>query len=669
MERRLVEAVEITENQIHIVCLKGIFDASTVNEFEKVISYLLVRNFYKIVVDLSSVEFISSAGWGAFTAELRRVRQNDGDIKLAAMSPDLFDVFSLLELDSFISAYETVDEAVTAFTLPAPVPEKGAVPQTEFVLPPVVEELKMAPAAEVTEKSTPSEVNATAPAFQTPSGGNGIDMQKASQPTTKTVEVGSAGSAAWSTATNAVGGTEQHVADSDIIEIESNGAEPSLPVVSNLEMWELLIADRGPTIDPYIGKRPMLAEGKTSQEAHALGVEAQQAAPPSLKSQSELLPYEPMIDIGPHSDEFTGLIPSAELDYSGHEPIFPTGHDASHDFDRLPAPEIPEKEPMAGTNRTVEDLSVTQSSKDDARSSVNNNASAGDHIDDYDDEFETQDIRDPWILEEIDTLPEEYEMDDALEEAEQPIEALLLTNKLESQTTSQPVFAENKSGQNEKLPQTANEYETFLKPGVLEAELRARSFYKETVSETPVEPAVESESQSQTPPRPDVWDMDLSYPPLFYEENWEAPAESESRLEDELVPRAEITTSRGQDRDRQIPPVQESHTPPMEKMEDLSSEPADTRADISASGRSQHLAAPPMQMNDGIVELIQSVVSAHPHYGPTMICKYLETRIDPPVVVSRSTVYRYLREMDLNTREKRFEYAGQKLGDTQQLDQ
>jgi anti-sigma B factor antagonist len=118
IQRRLVEAVEVTEGHVHVIRLKDIFDASTVNEFEKVVSYLLARNFYKVIVDLGHVEFISSAGWGAFTAELRRVRQNQGDVKLANMSPDLYDVFLLLELDSFIQSFDTVDEAIAAFSRP-----------------------------------------------------------------------------------------------------------------------------------------------------------------------------------------------------------------------------------------------------------------------------------------------------------------------------------------------------------------------------------------------------------------------------------------------------------------------------------------------------------------------------------------------------------------------
>jgi anti-sigma B factor antagonist len=138
IQRRLVESVEITENSIHIIRLRDIFDASTVNEFEKVVTYLLARNFYKVVVDLGHVEFISSAGWGAFTAELSRVRQNQGDLKLANMSPDVYDVFLLLELDSFVQSFDTVEEAVSVFLRPVETPAPDA------VRPSILQEIKAA---------------------------------------------------------------------------------------------------------------------------------------------------------------------------------------------------------------------------------------------------------------------------------------------------------------------------------------------------------------------------------------------------------------------------------------------------------------------------------------------------------------------------------------------
>ena len=112
---RLVESVEVTDDKIHIVHLKAVFDASTVDEFEQVLEYLISNNFFEFVIDLNNVDFISSAGWGVFIGELQRVRDNKGDIKLTGMSTEVYDVYLLLELDMFIKAFNSIDEALQEF--------------------------------------------------------------------------------------------------------------------------------------------------------------------------------------------------------------------------------------------------------------------------------------------------------------------------------------------------------------------------------------------------------------------------------------------------------------------------------------------------------------------------------------------------------------------------
>ncbi len=123
-ERRLVQSVEITDSGIHILQLKSVLDASTVPELEEALNYLLSQNYFHFIVDLTHVEFVSSAGWGVFVGELKKIRQAGGDIKLAAMQPEVLDVFMLLELDQLIQAFSSVEEAIAAFlkTMPRPYP-------------------------------------------------------------------------------------------------------------------------------------------------------------------------------------------------------------------------------------------------------------------------------------------------------------------------------------------------------------------------------------------------------------------------------------------------------------------------------------------------------------------------------------------------------------------
>ncbi|MFQ5632264.1 MAG: STAS domain-containing protein, partial [bacterium] len=105
----------MTEEKVHIIHLKSVFDASTADEFEQVLRYLVANNYYKFVIDLTRVEFVSSAGWGNFVGELQKIRDNKGDLKLTGMSKEVYDVFLLLELDLFIKAYAGIDEALSDF--------------------------------------------------------------------------------------------------------------------------------------------------------------------------------------------------------------------------------------------------------------------------------------------------------------------------------------------------------------------------------------------------------------------------------------------------------------------------------------------------------------------------------------------------------------------------
>ena len=110
--------VSISEKRIGDVCVikvAGFIDTSTVSSVEDKIKQVYTEAKYKVVVELSEVEFVSSAGWGVFVAYLRKLREKNGDIKLAGMIEKVAKVFTLMEFDSLIDAYENEDSAVKSY--------------------------------------------------------------------------------------------------------------------------------------------------------------------------------------------------------------------------------------------------------------------------------------------------------------------------------------------------------------------------------------------------------------------------------------------------------------------------------------------------------------------------------------------------------------------------
>ena len=100
---------------VSVVRVDGVIDTITATELEKVMNSLLDREKYRIIVDLGGVDYISSAGWGIFISNIREIRQNSGDIKLARMIPNVYEIFELLEFDSILRAFESIEKARSDF--------------------------------------------------------------------------------------------------------------------------------------------------------------------------------------------------------------------------------------------------------------------------------------------------------------------------------------------------------------------------------------------------------------------------------------------------------------------------------------------------------------------------------------------------------------------------
>jgi anti-sigma B factor antagonist len=112
-------SLSVSEKQsatgVTILEVAGFIDTSTSSGLEDAIKKSHEDKKTRIVIDLSRAEFISSAGWGAMVAYLKKLRASGGDIRLAAMVEKVDKVFKLMEFDSLIDAYATVEEAVKSY--------------------------------------------------------------------------------------------------------------------------------------------------------------------------------------------------------------------------------------------------------------------------------------------------------------------------------------------------------------------------------------------------------------------------------------------------------------------------------------------------------------------------------------------------------------------------
>lgn len=100
---------------VSVLTLRGTIETTNASGLEDTLERIVDEKCYRIVVDLAGVTYISSAGWGIFISEIKRIRRNGGDIKLAAMKPEVREVFDLLEFGNILKPFERPADAIKDF--------------------------------------------------------------------------------------------------------------------------------------------------------------------------------------------------------------------------------------------------------------------------------------------------------------------------------------------------------------------------------------------------------------------------------------------------------------------------------------------------------------------------------------------------------------------------
>ena len=106
----MVDIITTKENDICKIVVVGEVDASSSIQLDNAIK-LAFENEKRILVDLSRLEYISSAGLGVFVSHLEDIRSGI-NLVLYGLSDSVFQVFDLLGLPQLIQITTTEEEAI-----------------------------------------------------------------------------------------------------------------------------------------------------------------------------------------------------------------------------------------------------------------------------------------------------------------------------------------------------------------------------------------------------------------------------------------------------------------------------------------------------------------------------------------------------------------------------
>ena len=100
---------------VSVVALSGRLDTYSSSEVEQKFNSLIDTGRTRLVVNFKDLAYISSSGLRVLLAALKKVRKQQGDVKLAAMQPNIKEVFDMAGFTQLFSLFETEEAAIAAF--------------------------------------------------------------------------------------------------------------------------------------------------------------------------------------------------------------------------------------------------------------------------------------------------------------------------------------------------------------------------------------------------------------------------------------------------------------------------------------------------------------------------------------------------------------------------
>jgi anti-anti-sigma factor len=102
-------------NEVTVVQFSGSLDILTAPEVTAQLEKLIAAGRIRLVADLAGVNFTSSAGLRHLLNEVKEARSKGGDLRLAAVQPNVLKVLKISGFTNILKLFETVDAAVASF--------------------------------------------------------------------------------------------------------------------------------------------------------------------------------------------------------------------------------------------------------------------------------------------------------------------------------------------------------------------------------------------------------------------------------------------------------------------------------------------------------------------------------------------------------------------------
>jgi anti-sigma B factor antagonist len=110
-----MDITTIEYGAVTVLGLKGSLDATTAEQADEQIAAEFNNERHKLVVDMSEIEFLSSAGLRTLLGAVQIARPAGGDVRLAAGRDNIKRVLDFSGFTKIMAYFDSVEEAVGSF--------------------------------------------------------------------------------------------------------------------------------------------------------------------------------------------------------------------------------------------------------------------------------------------------------------------------------------------------------------------------------------------------------------------------------------------------------------------------------------------------------------------------------------------------------------------------
>ncbi|MFP4321619.1 MAG: STAS domain-containing protein [Anaerolineales bacterium] len=103
------------ENGITIFDIDGRVDSEGAVDLDLALQTAVSEEKYKLVLNMQNVRYINSSGLRTLADILTQSKENDGDLKLAALDPKVKRVLEIVGFDNFFAIHASTEEAIASF--------------------------------------------------------------------------------------------------------------------------------------------------------------------------------------------------------------------------------------------------------------------------------------------------------------------------------------------------------------------------------------------------------------------------------------------------------------------------------------------------------------------------------------------------------------------------